>query len=64
MERKSFLRTRSSQRLRDENAPRHFFHGVDLSAQPFLTKRGRKTGRVVKRVFVILDGEHLDRPSL
>ncbi|RLN10440.1 hypothetical protein BBJ28_00023303 [Nothophytophthora sp. Chile5] len=33
-----------------------FFHGVNLRTQPMLTKRGRKTGKIVSRVFVILDG--------
>ncbi|KAJ0404472.1 hypothetical protein P43SY_008792 [Pythium insidiosum] len=57
MERSSFLGARG-QRLDADHAcssAKHFFHGVDLSAQPYLTKRGRKTGRVVKRIFVILD---------
>lgn len=33
-----------------------FFHGVNLRTQPVLTKRGRKTGKIVSRVFVILEG--------
>ncbi|POM78742.1 AGC protein Kinase [Phytophthora palmivora] len=33
-----------------------FFHGVNLRTQPVLTKRGRKTGKTVSRVFVILEG--------
>ncbi|KAE9215616.1 hypothetical protein PF005_g9360 [Phytophthora fragariae] len=37
-----------------ENAT--FFHGVNLRTQPVLTKRGRKTGKIVSRVFVILEG--------
>lgn len=58
MERRSFLKAAKA----DGHSPspsastRNFFHGVDLNAQPFLTKRGRKTNRVVQRVFVILDG--------
>ncbi|TYZ59256.1 hypothetical protein PybrP1_010339 [[Pythium] brassicae (nom. inval.)] len=32
------------------------FHGHDLAAQPFLTKRGRTIRHIVKRIFVILDG--------
>ncbi|KAG6576507.1 AGC protein kinase [Phytophthora cinnamomi] len=32
-----------------------FFHGVNLRTQPVLTKRGRKTGKIVSRVFVILE---------
>src|SRR5687768_990998 len=32
------------------------FHGHDLATQPFLTKRGRKTNHIVRRIFVILDG--------
>ncbi|KAF1783495.1 Protein kinase, ATP binding site [Phytophthora cactorum] len=31
-----------------------FFHGINLRTQPVLTKRGRKTGKIVSRVFVIL----------
>ncbi|EEY56689.1 uncharacterized protein PITG_20601 [Phytophthora infestans T30-4] len=33
-----------------------FFHGINLRTQPVLTKRGRKTGKIVSRVFVILEG--------
>jgi hypothetical protein len=33
-----------------------FFHGVNLRTQPVLTKRGRKTGKIVSRVFVIVEG--------
>lgn len=47
MERRSFLR-------RAVRAP--CFQGVDLRAQPFLTKRGRATRQIAKRVFVVLDG--------
>ncbi|DAZ94286.1 TPA: hypothetical protein N0F65_010883 [Lagenidium giganteum] len=50
MERRSFLKAEGAAR------PKHFFHGIDLSTQPHLTKSGRKSKRVVKRVFVILDG--------
>lgn len=41
----------------DESAEKtSFFHGINLRTQPVLTKRGRKTGKIVSRVFVILDG--------
>ncbi|KAG7381282.1 hypothetical protein PHYPSEUDO_006253 [Phytophthora pseudosyringae] len=33
-----------------------YFHGINLRTQPVLTKRGRKTGKIVSRVFVILEG--------
>lgn len=36
-----------------------FFHGVNLRTQPVLTKRGRKTGKIVSRVFIILEGATL-----
>ncbi|CEG40301.1 agc protein kinase [Plasmopara halstedii] len=32
------------------------FHGINLRTQPVLTKRGRKTNKIVSRIFVILDG--------
>lgn len=55
MERRSFLLPHRS----DERAP--CFQDIDLHAQPFLTKRGRASKQVVKRVFVILDGKPLAR---
>ncbi|KAF1778160.1 hypothetical protein GQ600_5852 [Phytophthora cactorum] len=38
-----------------------FFHGINLRTQPVLTKRGRKTGKIVSRVFVILEGTFVER---
>lgn len=64
MERKSFLKVAAedangvSMRSDAPSGTKNFFHGVDLSTQPFLTKRGRKIRGVVKRVFVILDGTY------
>lgn len=53
MERRSFLLPRRG----EARAP--CFQDVDLRAQPFLTKRGRASKQVVKRVFVVLDGTFL-----